>query len=315
MLFALILAFIMHGCTQVITDPVELPFEERLVVEAFPEAGKPLDGIVISKTIPPLADSRRSETIVADADVRLRVDGREFQAQSRIDGGKRAIYSVPSLTAESGKQYELIVRWKNKSVRATTTIPFPMQTVGNTLPVLRAELDTTFGGNLQVQLRVRTTVQARASENYVIDVYGIDTIRTTGNRIDTVLYGAAATANFLNTNAATGAPQIWRLPPTIRQDTLSIFRNRSFTNSSTPLPRPGQPFVPPQQPRASARFFVLLYAFDAVYFDYATTLARNSGTGNPFQTGGANPTWNVTGDGFGMFCGMAVREVETPIAR
>ena len=51
---------------------------------------------------------------------------------------------------------------------------------------------------------------------------------------------------------------------------------------------------------------MMIYSYDPRYWDLEQTLFRSQDDRGAFSTGGLNPEWNVTGDGFGLFIGVSL---------
>jgi hypothetical protein len=70
-------------------------------------------------------------------------------------------------------------------------------------------------------------------------------------------------------------------------------------------------------PESDSNFAIsaTISSFDAPYYDFLQTYSNSSNRGSVFGTGGANPKWNVTGDGIGMFIGMASTQVSKTVRR
>jgi Domain of unknown function (DUF4249) len=349
-----LVSVVLAGCIQDVTDPVELPYEEKIVVQGFLEAGQPLNNIVISRTLPPLDSAIEERFYIADADVRVTVDGREYKAEniprrvasrlryssvtqvgtSTYVGGTvdtifidRPYFVVPNLTVESGKTYSLRVTWNGKKATAETRIPTAIQPVAGSLR-LREENDTTtqtFSGRtytyINTSIRAEALLPVRTDECYIMKLRATDTTinpvrddrgQYTGAwRLDTItILGRYGTALYQPYSDAAKIPVIV-VPPGYSSPTLSLSVAERTGRTLSGLQTSGSP-TPGDVRRSSVRFFVKFFAFDAPYYNYITTLYRNSlEATNPLSSGnGQSPLWNVKGDGIGVFIGLSSREIE-----
>ncbi len=115
-----ILTFIMAlvSCEENIND-YDLPYEKKLVVRCILEAGKPVDYINISKTIPPLEEATQDK-IALDS-----VSGFITDGENKYNIVKKDIitYEAQGLIPEAGKEYHLEITADNMKVHASTHVP------------------------------------------------------------------------------------------------------------------------------------------------------------------------------------------------
>ena len=119
-LLILLLCCILAGC-ETVTDPGDIPYVERLVVEATLDDGAPIDDIRITRTMPLDRKYDREAAIVRDVNGFVEVDGTRHNLQY---DAARGVYTVP-LTATRGKEYRLTAEWNGRKATARTTVPIP----------------------------------------------------------------------------------------------------------------------------------------------------------------------------------------------
>jgi hypothetical protein len=310
-------ALIPSGCRTVIDDAVELQFDEKIVIQGFLQAGKPLAGIAVSRTLPPLATVKSPRDYWADnAVVSIAVDGRTIQATARIDSAaaydvqtqktikipNQLTYGIDGMTVQSGKTYTITVQWNGKTAQAQTTVPrMPTLLDSMSLLVRRDTIIQQTGFSSQQKIVranyiVTASVQAVQQEVYMVTGYATDTL--TINGVQTTFMRAGLGATYF------GYPTL-RLAPDVASGVLRLNENLFTLVEGYIFPTGGS-----GGGNRVSRVYAVLQVFDAPFEALNETIGRNtSSAGNPFSTGGANARWNVTGDGIGAFIGMAVREV------
>jgi hypothetical protein len=336
-LAAFAVAFMSASCATIVSDPGELPYDEKIVVEAFLQAGTPLNNVAVSRTVPPLTKvAEYSQFFITDADVEITVDGRSYKATPRIDSLRqtsitgfntqtssyitqtstsayRSVYGVAGLVVQAGKTYTLTVRWRGKTATAQTRIP--------AVPVLQdslrcvAKFDTVtqvYAGRtsrlVQISYQLASTVMASPQEVYQVWMYAtaVDTSRGQRTLISLSAYNELGPTSRSDNSSIV----LFRLPPeNASQQALQPLAMTRQSRSISGYGIGGQ-YRPPYSFYSEPRGYGVVQAFDVPYYDFTQTLSRNQQFSNgPFSTGGANARWNVTGDGIGAFIGMAVREV------
>jgi hypothetical protein len=138
-IFAL-LAFALTGCD----GAIDSEYKEQIVVTAFMYTGQPIDSIVLHYSVPFGSYYVDEQYAVGGSDVRLKVDGKEYQF---IPGTRKGRYYSPdsSLRLEGGKEYQLFITKGEHNVYAYTKAPMPIQYTGldDSLPADRIlPLDT-----------------------------------------------------------------------------------------------------------------------------------------------------------------------------
>ncbi len=121
----LLTAAILNSCEETMSD-TELPYLEKMVVMCVLEAGKPLVKFEITKTLPPLYSDGLwgggNDFIISGVTGSIS-DGSNVYSITKIGN---MVYEAEGLIPEAGKTYTLSLKWKDKSVWAATTIPYPV---------------------------------------------------------------------------------------------------------------------------------------------------------------------------------------------
>ncbi|MCU0424215.1 MAG: DUF4249 family protein [Candidatus Kapabacteria bacterium] len=335
-------ANMLSSCTQSVTN-IELPFDEKILIEGVLVAGKSIDNISITKTYPPLTTLASISTLyLPDAEVTLRVDGQSYKPEVRFDSLRYSVfqgnfssqapqeryiatpkYSFPNLTATTGKTYEITVTWRGKTAVGKATVPTAANLGAPTVSGTSITFDSVQSGGQFVAGRFTPTYQAVARLNvamtatmqsgfaYRLSFYSPDTasfFRNIGDRFQSF------TPNFVYTESN------WRvLPDGITEDRAGITLFANVRPSETTIfPSSGPPTftVQPMSDLVAnlrkLRFFAVLTATEAAYSQWNETrfFGFSYGSGFPFSGSGTqNPTWNITGDGMGIFVGAQSREI------
>jgi hypothetical protein len=254
------------GCEQTI-DGFDLPYEELIVVRGILEAGKPVKYISISKTIPPLEEYSIRGTEIRDADAFISCDGQKYPLKY-VDS---SYYNAENLIAVSGKQYELTVNWNGKTVYSKTTVPFPI--IIDTVYIKTAPYS--WGHNKYTGFRYSVEIEFIPYKNFVY----LAAFTTYHN------YGTEKYAyNSINTNV--DKPEDVQPNGKIHS---SVSYYISYTNDAKIDP-----------------FEAFVESYDKPFYEYFLTRNNMSMDAGSFLTkGGINVSWNVFGDGIGMFIGKA----------
>lgn len=293
------------SCETIINDPVVLQHDEKIVVEAFVVAGKPIDKILIEKTTGALDSLKPDITFIADAEVKVSVDGVSYKAVLKPDttlyslstnpNQPRSAYAVPGLVAISGKTYLLEARWQGKIATAQTQIPRAVQLIR---PLeTRTTFDTVVNVNvargtsvrtvfIEKNLRIKTAVISRKGEVYEPWVYAIQ------SRVpQTITYNSSTSSRNTRVFQPSHTAQTDEL---LLETTYTLYTFRSGSPDPNPL--------------ADSKFVYVVHSYDDVYYDYITTLSRARSGGGILGSNGFNPLWNIQGDGIGIFIGMTAKE-------
>ncbi len=309
---------ISSGCQTIINDAVELPYQESIVVQALIEAGKPITSIHIAKNVPALDSITPQIVFIADAVVTVRVDGRAYNAVLKPDSAYlagastpqpyRSLYAVPNLIVQSGKTYQLTVQWRGKTTTAQTLVPAtPVLTSSVTYRVV-TDTTTRRGSNqFERSIELETMIAAQPHEVYAMYSYGTDIVlRVTANAAGALSSYLDTTLVFSNIPGASGANRndvIDRVGDATTAAALQLHRKIRIDGYGSGFTTP-----PPFTIKPSTAVYAIVQAFDAPYYDYFITIDRNRNQ-NPLATGGLNPLWNVSGDGIGIFIGVATKEI------
>lgn len=120
-LIVLALGAFSYGCD----GAIESEYVEQIVVTGFIYHGAPIDSVILRYTVPFGSSYNDSAYAVVGADVKVRVDGKEYQL---LPGTLPGRYYLPSseLIVEGGKEYELIVKKDEHELYSRTRVPLPI---------------------------------------------------------------------------------------------------------------------------------------------------------------------------------------------
>ncbi|MFI5202409.1 MAG: DUF4249 family protein [Candidatus Kapaibacterium sp.] len=275
------------GCENVV-PATDLPYVNHIVIRGFLTAGQPIDSISISHTLPLSAQYDPNQAAIPDAQVSISVDGRSIPLQP-MDFG---FFTDPTHdTVQSGKTYSIDVRWNGLHAWASTLVPnppslpiFQIDNLGWDTQIYRynqyySDTFFQFGGTLEVGIMPVTPDEAYA-----------------------LIYDSIADIDSSYSEATRNYGEIlYNLYPASEVNSagfLPIFQFESFD------PRDSNYFVS-----------AIVESFDGAYYDFSKTYNRYGNNSDPFGTGGANPKWNVSGDGIGIFIGEAQTRVSSTFHR
>jgi hypothetical protein len=273
------------SCITQVTTPIELDFNENVVIQGYVVAGEPIRDIQISRTVPPLDTFRLENAFVGNAEASITVDGRTIPLRlqapnpndtSRARNAARSLYApTEPLVAQSGKTYRLEVRWNGKTAQAVTTVPqVPVVKESQLRVVMQPR-----GRTMATVATLTLAVQPKENEAYRVGrVMAVDTVNA--ERLEAF---NAFKSNFDGTELPTTLTDLVRLR--VDATLVGTFKFSSLSAIST---------------------VVRVEALDKAYFLFAQTQGRSrAGAQN---TSGLNPSGNVEG-GLGVFMGMATTEV------
>ena len=294
---------VLTSCITTVTDPGALPYEEKIVIRGIVEAGKPLEHIQISRTLPTLAEFSDSAFALPEAEVKIQVRGNTIPLVLEPSTSGQTMFSAPNLIAREGETYTITVKWRTKTATAETTVPQKPQI-----------------------LAVRVIEQLRPSFTTATTVPGADPQIITF--IDTVKALESVVMPIADIVYSAGLQIISQANPSVPLTSIFVGQPLRFTDSppreqvilSGSLPSQTLIFTrfanntPPQGLYQQGVYQLSLYAFDKAYYDYALTRSRGQQAANLFGgTNGENVLWNVRGDGIGLFIGVAaVQRVVAP---
>ncbi len=326
--FAQIRAFILFGlvCTvlSLVTScgpsevvGLDVPHDERLVINGFLEEGVAVKNIMVIKTLGITDTSNMRKARITDAEVSITSDGQTFplslQPDNLIFGGRvpdgvnlaeqPTYYQAPQLVPQAGKTYTLSVRYQGKTATATTVIPakpsiIPMSSSFTTKP---DSVIYFFGGGVgpisKSILKGEVSVQFTAQ-----NLAFIGTIEPT-----------QVNMGILDSNG-----RMITVPISSQQNIIiaPIAENIALANSITRtklnfwfwLPSRYTEFPKEREllAKATPRVQLQIAAFDAPYQQFLQTQTRGStADAGILGPSGQNPAWNVKGGGIGLFIGRS----------
>jgi hypothetical protein len=281
------------SCTSIAPEAVdiELEYQEKIIVSGMIHAGDTIQNIRILRTYPATQDSEEDKTALPDAQAQIIIDNRSYMMElqpevpdtrfvpPRID--KRSFFRVPGLIAQAGKTYRILVRWKGMSAEATTTIP-PLPP-----PIDSYRFTVELDGPIGIQLpALYASFKPRPDECYQMVAQmkrkflrnPYEPITFVSGQSDIARQGNADANNIVSLKI-----------PYLNIATNEIEKFDSLYTGD-----------------------IIFYAYDTAYFDYQRSVARRTND-IVFNVPTTNPKWNVTGDGIGLFIGVATSR--TPLTR
>lgn len=169
-LLLLTLGAFSYGCD----GAIESEYVEQIVVTGFIYHGEPIDSVILHYTVPFGSSYNDSVYAVEGADVKVRVDGKEYQL---LPGTRRGRYYLPAseLIVEGGKEYELIIKKDEHELYSRTRVPLPIAytNLETALPLDRIlPLDTNDATDFTYTLTAGPTQPAIL---YMLQVNALDT--------------------------------------------------------------------------------------------------------------------------------------------
>jgi hypothetical protein len=262
---ALVIAIIplLGGCED-IASADDIPYVERIVVRGKLEVWKPVDSILLTRTLPLGVSYDPADAAITDADATITADG----VTHRLLHIGAGFYHAPDLIVQPGRSYTLNVSSNGKKVTATTLAPLPLSI--DTLTVEKAKVNTYYG--LDYVLVPTVVFRPRGQQVYLLS-YTVEGRRTTNAfplQSDQHIVRASDTGTDGRIHLRGEVPEY---SPFGDIDTLLTVTAR-------------------------------LHAFDYPFYDYYQTTRNGGGNDDIFLfsfSGGNTIRWNVSGDGFGMF--------------
>lgn len=141
--------FIISCDDMILNLDYELPFEEKLVIHGFYENTEQFIRVRISKSIPALQEPTLENTLVDDAECFIKFDNTEVKLIHTTDS-----YYMNELPIEFeiDKEYELNVKWKNKTAKVINRIP----KLPEVISIDTNTVSNRYGTYLQVNLNVKS---------------------------------------------------------------------------------------------------------------------------------------------------------------
>jgi Domain of unknown function (DUF4249) len=318
LLTTIVLAIVGFACQQSVTN-IELPYEDKIVIEGILEAGKPIQNISISHTLPPLGSITSEALPLRDAEILLSVDNVSYPPTVGQDSAKYVYGSTTQklllpvynfgIVAQEGKTYTITVRWKGKTAQGRTTIPTTRNLAfanGYTYAWTTQVVPPGGAGakplSIGAVLTVEASVQVRPEQSYRFAFYAQEIANNAGGRVDTtVLF--------------TGIETDWFVLPKGISTTTTLLR---AIGSTSRFPALVLDFSKPQESLElitarvkRARYVAVLSIATSDYQQWFLTRNEGRSSSDPFTVGGQNIFSNITGEGIGIF--TATASVEIPI--
>jgi|GEM_PF-1218143 len=263
-LLQLISVSILFTSCEQILEDQRLPHEERLVVYSVLTPNEKIK-VFVSKTLPPLTNNFVYSTL-NDANVAIEVDGSKYKLLLIIDSleGNEEYYTTSNFQVESGKVYTLTVERNGKKVQGTTFIP--------QIPTIQSFWNTDSIKSTLIGNEVFYTVNISSKNLPNTYLFGYvhfneDTIPLTANSID--FSEESYDVNTVTIDDSTIVSMTVNVSPSVKKTE-----------------------------------YARLVSMDVAYKYYISSTDRRSGGSGIFGSGGGNPIWNVSGDGFGLFIGV-----------
>jgi hypothetical protein len=261
------LIIILSSCSQNINGIIDLPYTEEIVIRGVLEAGQPVKGIMLSKTMPTLDTFSISQSEIPGAEAYIINNNIKY----KLNYVGNALFDTDSLIAKSGETYSITVKWNGKTAAATTIVPFPVDFDSIALFAphkRRRSVDWTVGLTARVVLNNNVVV---VGGYYLIDSLGISQyIKTYTSKAyrmqDSNLYGVIHLVIYSKEVADTN----------------------NFQYDSA---------------QYQANLFVEVY--DPQFYNYFSSRLSGDSPNSSFGLSGSNIKWNVTGDGVGLLVGYA----------
>ncbi len=282
-----------NGCFTPITEPPDLPYDERIVIRAILMVGEPMNEIQISRTLPPLDTFAYRKIFIENAKASITVDGQvlPLELYTRNTTGTaivRSLYRVPNMRTQPGKLYTLNVEWQSpvtgRTLRASAETRTPSAPLVDSARVIAAFRTNSVTQRTDTIFVSEAFVQARAQESMRV---GTLLLNGAGIAVSSRGYGDAS---FIQTSASISLrSNNWELPRELSTATVQVLNG--FLQSR-----------------------VIIETYDTDYNKYFQTRNR-SGQPSPLNPGGPNIDWNVKGDGIGMFIGAAQWFRVVPVRR
>ncbi|TAE30916.1 MAG: DUF4249 family protein [Candidatus Kapaibacterium sp.] len=296
---------------------LDVPHDERLVINGFLEEGVAVKNIMVIKTLDITDTSTMRRARITDAEVSITSDGQTYplslQPGELVFGGRvpagvnlaeqPTYYQAAQLVPQAGKTYTLSVRYQGKTATATTAVPakpsvIPMSSSFTTKP---DSVIYFFGGDIGPQaksiLKGEILVQFTAQSGAFIGTIEPTQVNTgvldsTGRMITVPISSqpnriiAPIAENFALANNVTRMKlSFWYW---LQSDFKEFPKERELLQ------------------RASPRAQLQIASFDAPYAKFLLTQTRGStADAGILGPSGLNPAWNVKGAGIGLFIGRS----------
>ncbi|TAE29481.1 MAG: DUF4249 family protein [Candidatus Kapaibacterium sp.] len=290
LLILLCMASFLNSCITTVTAPLDISFEEKLVVRGVVRSGEALENISITKSLPVLEEPTNAGLQVSGVEGTIAVNGQIYPLVQQSP----MLYGIqqPSIRAASGMLLTLNLTRKLpngtvQSASAETRIPsqpvirgvriIPQTVLSVTTatpipgaqPVTIVSMDTVFAAEVVLEAEPRVAYRI-----------GLQAIDTSQNQALTQVYESSV---LFHTESAAQERTI--NSSALPRNTQVLLRNPAF------------------------RYKIIVYAFDEAYYPYFLTRGRGQQATNIFGGANENVSWNVKGDAIGMFIGVTERTV------
>ncbi len=260
----LLLAACVVSCEQTL-DP-DVPYVERIVVQAYLDAGDTAPSVSITRTIPLNAPVDESGSWIAD--VEARIESADGTWPLRYDDSGR--YVADGLIVTAATRYTLKASWNGHTVVSNTTVP------------PRPAIDTAWPADGTL-------------ERYVHD--GGDDFGVAFRPAANAVYAVETSATLADSSGNGG-----RIPLTGWIDELYEPRDTAADGTIRAVIHPYLEFV--DQSATDLTLYYTVRAYDEPFVDFWNTYGYG-GDEDAFSTGSDHVRWNVTGDGIGLFMGRS----------
>jgi hypothetical protein len=270
--FSLFISFIFYSCDNYVTE-INIPYQENLVIQGVLDAGQPIKNIRITRTLPPLGDFTIEQSIIEDAIVKINSSNNEYILHYVGNG----YYDSDNIIAIPGNEYLISASWHNKRVSGKTIVPFPAQIE----TIICDSIYTTEGHQTNLGLYYKIKF---LSEPYLTYIAG-NIYKEYDYYLKDTLTNCSYQEEIVGNNSSE------------QKSILTAYILRCFTISG-------------YKPHCSkfGNVFVFLETYDPQFYNFWKT--KGIGEIHDFMdiftlSSGKNISWNVSGDGFGLFIGRA----------
>ena len=263
------------ACEQVV-DSTGLPYSDQMVVKGYIQDGEPVDSIYFSHTLPLDIAYSPDKAQLSDVSATITVDGKAYPLVYRDSG----LYACPGLIGQAGKTYALDASWGGKHIHGETTVPI--------LPVIDTISVSVMGIDSFVTYDSGRTI-------YSIDAWALSYVNAAP--------GSVFSSNtYVKIQSTVTGDSVWSGPEISYGGYIPLVKDTSGAAWISNYFHPTKFGSLTATPRT---YELVLYQYDPKYWDLEETLYRSYDERDAFSTGGLNPEWNVTGDGFGLFIGLS----------
>ncbi|MFH1051530.1 MAG: DUF4249 family protein [bacterium] len=263
-LFGFVISVLLISCEQTVQNP-ELPYREQLVITGVLEAGKKVEGIEITRTLPPLDQYNFDSALVKNAEAVIKSDGVSYPLNYNALSQR---YNTENLIPETGKKYSLEVKYKNLIATASTIIPEPV------------ELDTFYYKVEYIKIK----------DIYYEDEYWLYTIYTEYKPKSGAVY--LASSQYDNNDYKNYTEDIKRYQDTLKNGKIkqSIFQYTTYDTTNF---------------KYDIQFYSCsLDSYDTQFYHYFLTRWQGGSDFDIFGTSGVNVRGNIK-NGIGIFIGTS----------